>query len=78
MAGGMPERVDAERLSRLEHVANAVRDALAAAGLQVVAPGLAVPVTGIDLTRTLRAVWTEGRGLTGPALDLDAIARRSQ
>jgi hypothetical protein len=30
----------------------------------------AVPVTGVDLTRTLRAVWTEGRRLTGAALDL--------
>jgi len=39
----------------------------------------AVPVTGVDLTLTLRAVWTEGRRLTGPALDLYAIAaRRSQ
>ena len=37
----------------------------------------AVPVTGVDLTRTLRAVWTEGRRLTGPALDLYAIAARS-
>ena len=36
-----------------------------------------VPVTGVDLTRTLRAVWTEGRRLTGPALDLYAIATRS-
>src|SRR6476469_8660955 len=37
----------------------------------------AVPVTGVDLTRTLRAVWPEGRRLTGPALDLYAIAARS-
>src|SRR6185312_11835283 len=37
----------------------------------------AVPVTGVDLTRRLRAVWTEGRRLTGPALDLYAIAARS-
>src|SRR6266566_3689030 len=36
-----------------------------------------VPVTGVNLTRTLRAVWTEGRRLTGPALDLYAIAIRS-
>src|SRR5882757_1735347 len=36
-----------------------------------------VPVTGVDLTRTLRAVWTEGRRLTGPALDLYAIAARA-
>ena len=38
----------------------------------------AVPVTGVDLTRTLRAVWTEGRRLTGPALDLRTIAARSR
>ena len=37
----------------------------------------AVPVTGVDLTRTLRAVWTEGRRLAGPALDLYAIAARA-
>jgi len=36
-----------------------------------------VPVTGVNLTRTIRAVWTEGRRLTGPALDLYAIAIRS-
>ena len=41
MAGEIPERVDAETQSRLEHVASAVRDELAAAGLEVVAPGLA-------------------------------------
>jgi DNA-binding transcriptional LysR family regulator len=37
----------------------------------------AVPVTGVDLTRTLRAVWPEGRRLTGPALDLYTIAART-
>jgi len=37
----------------------------------------AVPVIGLDLTRTLRAVWTAGRRLTGPARDLYAIAARS-
>jgi DNA-binding transcriptional LysR family regulator len=37
----------------------------------------AVPVTGVDLTRTLRAVWTAGRRLTGPALDLCTIAARA-
>ena len=36
-----------------------------------------VPVTGVDLTRTLRVVWTAGRRLTGPARDLYAIAARS-
>jgi hypothetical protein len=34
----------------------------------------AVPVTGVDLNRTLRAVWSAGRRLTGPAADLYAIA----
>ena len=34
----------------------------------------AVPVTGVDLNRTLRAVWSEGRRLTGPARDLYGIA----
>lgn len=36
----------------------------------------AVPVTGLDLNRTLLAVWTAGRRLTGPARDLHAIASR--
>ena len=37
----------------------------------------AVPVSGLDLRRTLRAVWPAGRRLTGPARDLYAIAARS-
>jgi DNA-binding transcriptional LysR family regulator len=37
----------------------------------------AVPVTGVDLNRTLRAVWTAGRRLVGPARDHYAIAARS-
>jgi DNA-binding transcriptional LysR family regulator len=37
----------------------------------------AVPVIGLDLNRTLRAVWTAGRRLTGPARDLYAIAART-
>ena len=36
-----------------------------------------VPVSGLDLHRTLRAVWPAGRRLTGPAGDLCAIAARS-
>src|SRR5580658_8081031 len=35
-----------------------------------------VPVTGVDLRRTLMAVWTVGRRLTGPAGDLYAIVAR--
>jgi hypothetical protein len=34
----------------------------------------AVPAAGVDLNRTLRAVWSAGRRLTGPAADLYAIA----
>jgi DNA-binding transcriptional LysR family regulator len=37
----------------------------------------AVPVTGVDLGRTLMAVWAEGRRLDGPARDLYAIAART-
>jgi len=37
----------------------------------------AVPITGLDLHRVLRAVWPAGRRLTGPARDLYAIAARS-
>jgi DNA-binding transcriptional LysR family regulator len=37
----------------------------------------AVTVIGLDLNRTLLAVWTSGRRLTGPARDLYAIAARS-
>lgn len=36
-----------------------------------------VTVTGLDLNRTLLAVWPAGRRLTGPATDLYAIATRS-
>ncbi|MFJ8387701.1 LysR family transcriptional regulator [Streptomyces sp. NPDC094438] len=34
------------------------------------------PVTGADLSRTLRAVWPTGQRPTGPARELYAIARR--
>ncbi len=36
-----------------------------------------VPVTGLDLTRLLRAVWSGGRRLDGPGGDLVQIARQS-
>ena len=36
-----------------------------------------VPVTGVDLRRTLMAVWTGGRRLTGPAGDLYTIVART-
>lgn len=35
------------------------------------------PLTGLELGRTLRAVWPAGQSPTGPARDLFAIARRS-
>jgi DNA-binding transcriptional LysR family regulator len=38
----------------------------------------AVPVIGVDLGRTLMAVWAEGRRLAGPARDLYAIAARGR
>lgn len=37
---------------------------------------VAVPVSGIDLHRVLRAVWLAGHALAGPAAELVAIARR--
>jgi molybdate transport repressor ModE-like protein len=37
----------------------------------------AVAITGLDLNRTLVAVWAAGRRLAGPARDLYAIAARS-
>jgi molybdate transport repressor ModE-like protein len=68
--------------------ATAVRSAVAAgAGPAliselIVAPDLAagllveIPTTGIDLSRTLRAVWTAGTEPTGPAARLLTIALR--
>ncbi|HEY6294336.1 MAG TPA: LysR family transcriptional regulator [Streptosporangiaceae bacterium] len=38
----------------------------------------AVAVTGLNLDRTLLAVWAAGRRLTGPARDLYAIARSAR
>ncbi|HUB21016.1 MAG TPA: LysR family transcriptional regulator [Streptosporangiaceae bacterium] len=38
----------------------------------------AVPVIGVDLRRTLLAVWAEGRRLISPALDLYTIAARGR
>jgi molybdate transport repressor ModE-like protein len=68
--------------------ATAVRSAVAAgAGPAliselIVAPDLAagslaeIPTTGVDLSRTLRAVWTAGTEPTGPAARLLTIALR--
>jgi hypothetical protein len=57
--------------------APAVLSSLAVAAELAAGTLRAVPVNGVDLTRTLRAVWAEGRRLTGPALDLYAIAVRA-
>ena len=37
----------------------------------------AVTITGLNLNRTLLAVWAPGRRLAGPARDLYAVATRS-
>jgi len=49
----------------------AVREDLAAGRL------VEVPVKGVDLRRSLRAIWPRGQAPTGPARDLLAIALRS-
>ncbi|TWP37868.1 LysR family transcriptional regulator [Leekyejoonella antrihumi] len=38
---------------------------------------VAVPVEGLDLSRTLRAVWPSGRSLLGPGRTFVALARRA-
>jgi hypothetical protein len=38
----------------------------------------AVTITGLNLDRTLLAVWAAGRRLDGPARDLYAIARSAR
>ncbi len=57
--------------------APAVLSSLAVAAELAAGTLRAVPVTGVDLTRALRAVWPDGRRLTGPALDLYTIAARA-
>jgi len=58
-------------------VAPAVLSSLAVANELTADTLRAVPVNGLDLHRTLRAVWPVGRRLTGPAQDLYQIAARS-
>lgn len=58
-------------------VAPAVLSSLAVANELTAGTLRAVPVNGLDLHRTLRAVWAAGRRLTGPAQDLYQIAARS-
>ena len=55
----------------------AVLSSLAVAAELAAGTLCAVPVSGLDLHRTLRAVWPAGRRLAGPARDLFAIAARS-
>lgn len=50
---------------------HAVTDALAAGTL------VEVPAQGLPIKRSLRAVWTGPRRLTGPAAELLAVARRT-
>jgi DNA-binding transcriptional LysR family regulator len=72
-------------LSSTTAIKSAVAAGIGPAVLSVlaVAPELAastlhqVKVTDLDLSRSLLAVWAEGRQLTGPAADLSAIAVRS-
>jgi len=58
-------------------VAPAVLSSLAVANELTAGTLRAVPVNGLDLHRTLHAVWPVGRRLTGPAQDLYQIAARS-
>jgi DNA-binding transcriptional LysR family regulator len=55
----------------------AVLSSLAVAGELMAGTLRAVPVSGLDLNRALRAVWSAGRRLKGPAQDLYTIAARS-
>ena len=84
---GAPERVaPVAELSSTTAIKSAVAAGIGPAVLSslAVAPELtagtlrAVPVTDLDLARRLRAVWPEGRQLTGPAADLRAIAAASR
>jgi DNA-binding transcriptional LysR family regulator len=58
-------------------VGPAVLSSLAVAGELAAGTLRAVPVSGLDLSRALRAVWPAGHRLTGPARDLHAIAARA-
>ena len=57
-------------------VAPAVLSALAVEDALRTGTLMAVEVEGLDLSRTLRAVWRPPRRLDGPAADLVTIARR--
>jgi DNA-binding transcriptional LysR family regulator len=69
--------------------ASAVRGAAAAGAAPTVASAYAIgddlrahrlveiPLTGIDLSRQLRAIWPRGQRLTGPARDLLSLIARS-
>ncbi|WP_432839728.1 LysR family transcriptional regulator [Dactylosporangium sp. CA-092794] len=55
----------------------AVLSSLAVTGELGTGALVAVPVAGLPLRRTLRMVWPTGQQLTGPARDLQTIARRA-
>jgi DNA-binding transcriptional LysR family regulator len=59
-------------------VGPAVLSSLAVAAEIAVGTLVSPTVTGVDLDRTLRAIWPTGQRLTGPARDLYTIARRGQ
>jgi DNA-binding transcriptional LysR family regulator len=56
----------------------AVLSSLAVAGELATGTLRAVPITGVDLGRTLMAVWVDGRRLAGAARHLYAITARAQ
>ncbi len=82
--GGVPIAEPLVELSSTTAIKSAVMAGLGAAVLSslAVAPEIstgalvAVPVNGFDVNRKLRAVWRDGRTLTGPARDLLAVALR--
>ncbi len=84
-AAGLSRAAPVAELSSTTAIKSAVAAGIGPAVLSslAVAPELAagtlraVPVTGLDLTRRLRAVWAEGRQLAGPAADLRAISGAS-
>ena len=60
----------------IQGVAPAVLSSLAVITELAAATLIAVPVRGLDLQRTLRAVWPADQRLTGPARELLTIAHR--
>jgi molybdate transport repressor ModE-like protein len=67
----------AVRSSAAAGVAPAVLSSLAVAGDLVAGRLVAIPIEGIDLCRSIRAVWPAGQPLLGPARDFVAVATGS-